>query len=514
MARPASLSTAWLPTYAWWPPPEQFDVTAILTPYHVTTDPEAVYEFVLRGYAGSEAPAWEHDVGRVAFGEQRAVRLADLELPAPPVSHGGILEVHGVRIDQPPRQGIGFNAMWIDAHGPDGGGYVIPTIPSRAQGKLMTRDDLQVVPGIVVSRETDTEVVMLNVAAEATSVKLVVVGPDGLSTEGAAIEVAPWSAWRGNVSRHVRGATRLLSASQGVGSLAIYSSHKIIPYFAVRQVDGLIGSLDHAAPIFAVKAKKAPRLSAVILAEGTEDDLGRCLDELRRQSQAARVEVEAIVVGSEGGKGSSERARREGLRVESVLVARGHGHALNRGIAAASGRYVAFLDDRHTPPGDGWIWQLLTAMEKDNLVAAQGRRVARGGVDTAGRYLHDRAQSEATDEPDFAPGGVVLAVRRKIAEQTPFAEDGDEPERAWLAEMALGGRRVASVPGVVTPQRSAAAHALAFAYRQGLAGRGRENAVRAEAGELARMGRRRLIPALVAFEGARRAGLRARSRRA
>ena len=54
--RPREEPSGWLPCYAWWPRPEDYAVTVVLTPYHATVEPDAVFRFVLRGYAGSPEP--------------------------------------------------------------------------------------------------------------------------------------------------------------------------------------------------------------------------------------------------------------------------------------------------------------------------------------------------------------------------------------------------------------------------------------------------------------------------
>lgn len=251
MARAASLDTSvWLPTYGWWPRAADYDVTVILTPYHVATDPNARIHFTLRGYAGSNEPVWEHEVGEVAYGQETGVRLRDLDLPEPP-ERGGVLEVHGVRLDALPKHGTGFMGMWIDAQAPGGGGYVIPTIPIRAQAKATARDDVQVIPGILCEPDVETELLLINPIDEPTTVRLVASSTDGLTTEAPAIELAPWSAWQGDLSRAIPRLRRLLAQSGGIGSLAVHSSHRTLPYFGFRRPGRPIVSMDHSAPLFA-----------------------------------------------------------------------------------------------------------------------------------------------------------------------------------------------------------------------------------------------------------------------
>jgi hypothetical protein len=251
VARAASLDrTAWLPAYGWWPPSDQFDLTVVLTPFHAAVEPDARFRFALRGYLGSHEPVWEHDVGELSFGEDRGIRLQDLDLPAIGLE-GGILEVHGIRLDRPPKKGVGFIGMWLEAQTRDGGGYIIPTIPIRAQAKSIQRDDIQVVPGILVSAAIDTEVLLLNVVNEPTEVRLVASSVEGLQAESPPFAIAPWSAWRGSLKRVVPRVRPLLDSAGGVGSLTVHSKHRVLPYFGFRQNGGPFLSLDHAAPIFA-----------------------------------------------------------------------------------------------------------------------------------------------------------------------------------------------------------------------------------------------------------------------
>jgi hypothetical protein len=141
--------------------------------------------------------------------------------------------------------------MWIDAQAPGGGGYVIPTIPIRAQAKAIQRDDVQVVPGIVATSETDTELVLLNVVDAKTEVLLVANSADGLVAESQPVTVEPWATWRGSLQRAIPRLRTMLEANGGVGSLAIHSSHRMLPYFGFRRAGGPFLSLDHTAPIFA-----------------------------------------------------------------------------------------------------------------------------------------------------------------------------------------------------------------------------------------------------------------------
>lgn len=252
MARSASLEASpWLPSYAWWPPPGELSLTVVLSPYHVTVEPEARFEAHLRGYAGSNEPLWEYAVGQFGYGSEVAVELDSLGLPGPPAEAGGILEVHMIRLDKEPRKGVQALGIWVHAEGKDGGGYMIPGIPIRGQRKEIARDDLQVLPGVMSDRNVETDVVLLNPIDRPTEARVTVSSAGGLVLESDPFTIEAWSAWRSPLSSAVPRVRQLLAEDGGVGSAAVYSSHKLLPYFGFRRNGSPLASLDHAAPIFA-----------------------------------------------------------------------------------------------------------------------------------------------------------------------------------------------------------------------------------------------------------------------
>lgn len=251
-ARPRSfdLSAKWLPHYTWWPHPADFRATVALSAYQVAVEPDAHLEVVMRGYAGSAEPLWEHRIGDLRYGEQRHVCVADLDVPEPPPD-GGVLEVHTLRHDREPgKGGVGAIFHWIDAVAEDGGGYLLPTQPFRGGVKRAQRDDVQVIPGVIVSDEFETELVLLNLLPVPNEVRLRVASVDGAIGEAKPFEVGPWSAWRAPLSRKVPRLGRLLEPGAGIGSLEVHSAHKLLPYFGIRRSGGPVVSMDHAANIF------------------------------------------------------------------------------------------------------------------------------------------------------------------------------------------------------------------------------------------------------------------------
>lgn len=251
VARQASLDDSpWLPTYAWWPPPQEFDATVVLSTYQAASAAGAEFSVTIRGYSGSPVPLWEQAIGHMAFGEQRAVRLSDVAGGVGCGPAGGILEVHVVRLDAEPRKKPSVIGMWVDAVGIAGGGYLIPTTPIRGAAKVVSRDDLQVIPGVMCTADVETELLLLNPIDESTTVTLVVSSLDGLTSSSDPFVLEPWGAWKGDLSSKIRRARRLLAPGGGIGSLAVYSSHKVMPFFGFRKDGRPVSSMDHAAPMF------------------------------------------------------------------------------------------------------------------------------------------------------------------------------------------------------------------------------------------------------------------------
>jgi hypothetical protein len=108
-----------------------------------------------------------------------------------------------------------------------------------------------VLPGVISSRDTETEIVLLNPIDRPTRARLTVSSADGLLLDGEWFEVGSWSAWRGSLANELPRARRLLAQSGGIGSAAVYSSHKLLPYFGFRRNGSPLAALDHGAPIFA-----------------------------------------------------------------------------------------------------------------------------------------------------------------------------------------------------------------------------------------------------------------------
>lgn len=88
---------------------------------------------------------------------------------------------------------------------------------------------------------------------------------------------------------------------------------------------------------------EAPELSVVIPCLNEADTLGICLEKAFKSIRQAGLNAEVIVADNGSTDGSIQIAQKAGARVIHVR-AKGYGHALMSGIAAARGKYVVMGD--------------------------------------------------------------------------------------------------------------------------------------------------------------------------
>jgi hypothetical protein len=120
----------------------------------------------------------------------------------------------------------------------------------RGQEKHVERDNLQVLPGVMSSQEVETELVLLNHIDVPVEARITVSSASGMVVEGGWFTIEPWTAWRSSLSNALPRVRRMLAEDGGVGSAAVYSSHKVLPYFGLRGSGMPLSCMDHAAPIF------------------------------------------------------------------------------------------------------------------------------------------------------------------------------------------------------------------------------------------------------------------------
>lgn len=203
-----------------------------------------------------------------------------------------------------------------------------------------------------------------------------------------------------------------------------------------------------------------PSASVVVVSQGREALLARCLKAL---SQQQKVVMEVVVVTSDSAiqyltdLGWADKVKLIRMNEENIAVAR------NRGIDAAAGEIVAFIDDDAVPE-PAWLYLLLQAFEQGDVAAATGFTLGRNGIsyqwkaetiDAAGvshplPVPQDRISVfHSRPEKAIKLIGTNMAFRRSVLVERKgfdprfrfYLDDSDLSMR-----LALAGARVAVVP--------------------------------------------------------------------
>ena len=200
-----------------------------------------------------------------------------------------------------------------------------------------------------------------------------------------------------------------------------------------------------------------PSVSIVIPTRARADYLDVTLASV--MAQAARAGAEVIVVLDGPDDAADAVARRHGARVELLERPSGLNAARNRGLAAAAGELIAFLDDDVEVAGD-WVQALL-----EGVAAAPGyelfggpirARLEGGGPRHCGREPPPITTLDLGSEDREAEfvWGANMALRRRAWERVGGFDEtlsgrGDEEE--WERRYrAAGGRvRYIAAAGVV-----------------------------------------------------------------
>lgn len=200
-----------------------------------------------------------------------------------------------------------------------------------------------------------------------------------------------------------------------------------------------------------------PRISVVIPHLNQGAALARCLAAL--SAQAGGVPVEVLVVDN----GSAEPPAVAGPGVRLLHEAEpGPGPARNRGVAAARGAVVAFID-ADCFPEPGWIAAIDRHFADPDAAAVVGGPVGIAFADPARPTAVEAYEqvfgyriAEYIRREGFAGSG-NLAVRAEVLRLVgPFAAIGLAEDRDWGRRASANGYPPAFLPGmrVVTPARA------------------------------------------------------------
>jgi len=192
--------------------------------------------------------------------------------------------------------------------------------------------------------------------------------------------------------------------------------------------------------------------------------LERLLDSIQGLNLAPDIEVEILVVDNGSMDGSIEMASGRGARVLPLGRNVGVSRALNRGIEATRGEYIALINnDVELEPN--WLRDLLTQLRDTKHWFATGKMLVRDDpkrIDGAGDAICRggaawRLGHGKLDGPAFAfsrrtyfPAATATLFRREFFERVGLFE---ESFFAYLEDVDLGFRAaLADLPGVYVPE--------------------------------------------------------------
>ncbi|HEY0603079.1 MAG TPA: glycosyltransferase family 2 protein [Herpetosiphonaceae bacterium] len=213
-----------------------------------------------------------------------------------------------------------------------------------------------------------------------------------------------------------------------------------------------------------------PTVSIIIVTYGSAGRIDACLDALDRlQSQPAH-EIIVVDNASPDDTVSRIRARRSGVQLLAEAENWGFAGGVNRGVAAASGQYIALLNPDAVARPD-WLDELIAPFA-DPTIGVTGSKVldGKGRIQSIGALLavpllltSHRGENEADtgqyDTPADVWGvhGAAMAFRRELWAQLGGFDEGYFP--AYLEESDFCERAHRAGYRVVTAPRSVVNHA-------------------------------------------------------
>ena len=213
-----------------------------------------------------------------------------------------------------------------------------------------------------------------------------------------------------------------------------------------------------------VPAVSAMAVSAIIPNLDRADLLATVLESLAAQQLPPQVSLEVIVVDNGSRDESVAVATGFGARTVSLASNQGVSRALNRGIEAARGQWIALVNNDVRLAPD-WLGCLLKGASREGawfatgktldatrqgLMDGAGDAVCRGGA--AWRLGHGQRDGPAFDEPrpTFFPAATASLFRREFFDRAGLF---DESFFAYLEDVDLGMRAAAlGVEGIFLPR--------------------------------------------------------------
>lgn len=181
-------------------------------------------------------------------------------------------------------------------------------------------------------------------------------------------------------------------------------------------------------------------VSVVIRTKNEAKWIGQCLFAASNQSL---VDYEIIVVDNESTDGTFEIAKAYDIKLLDISDEDfSYGHALNLGIEAASGRYVAILSGHCIPCDNYWLAKLLANFQDPAVAGVYGRQEPMPDTNNFDKRdlwttfgIERRVQRK-----DYFFHNANSMIRRSVWEKYPFDEELNGLEdRMWAKHVLAEG---------------------------------------------------------------------------
>lgn len=189
------------------------------------------------------------------------------------------------------------------------------------------------------------------------------------------------------------------------------------------------------------------QVSVIIRTRNEAGGIERCLRAVQLQRD---ITPEIVIVDNASVDGTLEIARRFGCRIVNIpenLFS--YGLAINQGIRAASGSYLAILSAHCIPVNDLWLLRLVSHLRSPRVAGVYGRQEPLpDSTDFDKRDLWTTfGLDRKVQRRDYFFHNANSAIRRDVWEQYPFNETiAGVEDRAWAKQVLTAGYTIVYEP--------------------------------------------------------------------
>jgi glycosyltransferase involved in cell wall biosynthesis len=196
-------------------------------------------------------------------------------------------------------------------------------------------------------------------------------------------------------------------------------------------------------------------VSILIRTKNEAADIGDTLSRIVEQRFSGTFEI--IIVDSGSTDKTLKIAKRFGVRIIQIPQRLfSYGRALNIGTESAGGVFVVNLSAHAKPENDGWLNNLLSGFDSEDVAGTYGRQIALGNVNPFEAYKNEqffpsKRQVFRQDQPrslqDIHFSNSNAAIRRSVWQKIKFHEEvGWAEDIIWQHDVLKAGYAIVYSP--------------------------------------------------------------------